>query len=220
MTMNQGFSSIKYADTFYRNIPNKKLRLDEFIIYNEPKFSYTQIPLIDNVCLNGYFQSEKYFIKHKKEILKLFHINDSTKKEVEDFIIKIKIGKPLTVVHVRRGDYLSKKEFHNPCSKEYYEECISKLPDNNFIFVSDDIDWCKNNFVGENIFYSDFNSEINDLILIMMSDNIIMSNSSFSWWGTWMNESKGKIVFCPKNWFGPIGPQDTDDIYIDGWIKV
>lgn len=85
------------------------------------------------------------------------------------------------------------------------------------IFVSDDKNWCKENFNG---IISPFEDEIEDLILISLSDHNIIANSSFSWWGAYLNENKNKIVIGPKIWFGFAGPQDQDDTIPNNWIKI
>jgi hypothetical protein len=93
------------------------------------------------------------------------------------------------------------------------------INDSSFIIVSDDLDWCKLHFYGDNIFFSDFTNDIDDLYLMMMCNNKIMSNSSFSWWGVYLSDFDGKVI-TPKIWFGPEGPQDTQDIYNKNWILI
>jgi len=218
-TPGQGNTSQKYVNNFFKKIPNFQLNLNSFKIHHEPKFSYDKLPLLDNMCIFGYFQSKKYFENYEDEIKNLFHFEETIKNEVHSFIDKIKGGKKLTAIHVRRGDYLRLPDFHSPCNINYYQSAIDKIGDGNFVFVSDDINWCKENFNKENIIFSDFNSEIHDLFLMTQCDNIVMSNSSFSWWGTYMNNKKN-IVIAPSVWFGPTGPQDTQDIYDKDWITI
>lgn len=218
-TPGQGYTSDKYVTNFFKKINNSSLNLNSFIHYHEPKFSYNKLPELDNICLFGYFQSEKYFGKYKNEIISLFSFDEIIKREVLSFIEKIKNDKKITVIHVRRGDYMNLPDFHAPCNIAYYTSAMGKIGDSSFIFVSDDINWCKENFKIDNVFFSDFNSEIHDLFLMTQCDNIIMSNSSFSWWGVYMNDKKNTVI-APATWFGPTGPQDTHDIFSDKWIKM
>jgi hypothetical protein len=218
-TPNQGHVSGKYMGGFFKKINNTELNYNNFKQYHEPKFSYDKLPLIDNICLFGYFQSEKYFSNYKNEIIDLFYFDDEIKQEVNSFLEKIKNNNKITAVHVRRGDYLNLSHFHAPCSINYYQSAITEIGEGNFVFISDDINWCKENFKSDNVFFSDFNSEIHDLFLITQCDNVIMSNSSFSWWGVYMNNIKNTII-SPSIWFGPAGPQDTYDIYNPNWIKI
>jgi hypothetical protein len=92
-----------------------------------------------------------------------------------------------------------------------------KIGDFTPIFISDDKEWCKENFNG---IVSPFDDEIDDLILMMNCDNNIIANSSFSWWGAYLNQNPNKVVIGPKKWFGPYGPQDQDDIIPPNWIKI
>ena len=105
-----------------------------------------------------------------------------------------------TSVHIRRGDYLKLSDIFSLCSKEYYINAMRKLENQKFIFVSDDIKWVKQNFKGDNIFYSELNDDILDLTLMTMCSNNIIANSSFSWWGAFLNKNKNKQVFAPEYW--------------------
>ena len=80
--------------------------------------------------------------------------------------------------------------------------------------------WVKENFIGDNFFYSQYDNEILDLSLMSICDNNIISNSSFSWWGAYLNKNKNKTVIAPNQWFGPNGPKDTQDIIPENWIKL
>jgi len=125
-------------------------------------------------------------------------------------------------VHVRRGDYLTIHDglFHTPCNKKYYQRAMEMFDDADFLFFSDDMDWVKENFVGENIKYSNSNSAIVDFAMVTLCDHHILANSSFSWWSAWLNHSPDKKVIATSNWFGPMGPQDTYDLIPDEWIVV
>jgi len=213
-TPNQGNPSKKYINNIFKKIPSHNIhRFDT--IYNESGFSFLKIPYKENMLLNGYFQSEKYFKENSNHIKNLFVLENG---DIE--LIKSKYDiKNLTCVHIRRGDYLKFKDFHFTCDLDYYQKAIQLINDTKFIFVSDDMDWVKSNFKSENFLYSDLNDEILDFTLITMCKNVIISNSSFSWWGSYLNNNGGKII-APKRWFGIGGPQDTQDIIPDNWIKI
>lgn len=97
---------------------------------------------------------------------------------------------------------------------------MDTVKDSLFVFVSDDMNWVKDNFKGDNLIYSPFKDEVMDFTLMTLCDNNIIANSSFSWWGAYMNKNKDKIVIGPKIWFGPNGPQTTQEIIPENWIKV
>lgn len=205
----QGNKSITYVNSMFSKICDSK-NLNFEILYNEPNFSFNEIKYNPNMLLNGFFQSEKYFYDFKEEIKNLFNLpTDIVKKPIDK----------LTSIHVRRGDYLNLQDYHLVLPKEYYLEAMDKIK-GNFIFFSDDIEWVKENFKGDNIFYSETGDELMDLTLMSLCDNNIIANSSFSWWGAYLNKNENKKVIAPKNWFGPNGPKDINDIYPETWEKI
>lgn len=213
-TPNQGNPSVKYINNIFKDIPiHDNYHFEKN--YNEPKFSFTEIPYQKNLLLNGYFQSEKYFKNNSDKIKKLFFLNID---DIKNISIKYDVTN-LTCVHVRRGDYLKHKDFHFTCDIDYYQKSIQSINDTKFIFVSDDMDWVKLNFKSDNFLYSDLNDEILDFTLITMCKNVIISNSSFSWWGAYLNKNQGKII-APKRWFGKLGPKDYFDVIPNGWETI
>lgn len=213
----QGNPSNKYRDNILSKINNSS----EFkgrVVYHEPKFSYDELPYTENLILDGYFQSDKYFNDYKEETIELFHRPENIVKTVKSFIQWWGISdKPITSVHIRRGDYLNNSDFHTPCDIEYYKKAIEKIGDSYFIFISDDIEWVKQNFKDKNYVYSTLEDDIHDLVLMTECDNNIIANSSFSWWGAYLNRHKDKRVLAPKKWFGPKGPQDQQDVIPMDW---
>lgn len=209
-TIFQGKPSVTYKDNIYKKICHSENRKFEKI-FHEPKFSYSEIPYTPNLLLNGYFQSEKYFVNHKDLIINLFDLPyDMIKKPVNN----------LTSVHIRRGDYLKPNDYHNVLDMDYYNKSFKLMGDSNFIFFSDDIDWVKQNFVGENFYYSQYNDEVLDLTLMSICDHNIIANSSFSWWGAYLNKNTNKRVISPSKWFGLNGPKDIQDVIPENWIKI
>lgn len=190
-------------------------------IINFP-FEYCNLDLPkDNFFISGYFQSEKYFSKHKNEILKLFEVGHSMYKMLREkysFINNIKS----TSIHIRRGDYVQFQNFHPILPIEYYHNAVEELRNytDMFIVFSDDIDWCKNIFIGDNFFFVENEKDYLEMILMSMCNNNIIANSSFSWWGAWLNDYSDKKVIGPKIWFGPSINHNTDDIIPFEWSKL
>lgn len=213
----QGNPSSKYRDNVFKEI--REINNYNFKhLYNEPRFGYEQIPYFPDLLLNGYFQSEKYFNDFSSEIKKLFLFD---KNNAINFVESVK--KPnlqITSVHVRRGDYVNLSDMHCLCTIEYYNNAMSRFNDSIFIIISDDIEWVKTNIKGDNVFYSPFTDELDDMSLMTICDNNIISNSSFSWWGGYLNDNENKNIIAPKNWFGPIGPKDVEDIIPSTWYKI
>lgn len=211
----QGNIPAIYLDSFY-----KKLEiindLPVFIDYHENDFSFNPIPYKQNLRLNGYFQSEKYFKKYRKQLLNVF-LNETVLNEFAPYFNLFSYSK--CAIHVRRGDYLRYYLGHPPCSKEYYFEAIKLFPDNTRFFVfSDDINWCKQKFVDDRFSFVNTGRDDLDLHLMSRCDHQIISNSTYSWWGAWFNQNPNKIVIAPSNWFGTHKRLNTKDLYTDKMI--
>lgn len=178
--------------------------------YHESKFEYIEIPtnLID-VALYGHFQSEKYFDKISDDIRNLLAPKFDTN------------NKQGVAVHIRRGDYLTKPEYHTALDLQYYEKATKLFPEQQFFVFSDDIDWCKKNWAIANSTFIDNIDPWTDLWHITEYENHIIANSSFSWWGAWLCTNKDKKVVAPKTWFGPaFSYHDTKDLIPEQWITL
>lgn len=201
----------------------------DFIEYNEPSQCYVDIKSVidpkSNINFNGFFQSEKYFENNRDAILNLFTIKSEIMSSSEKIYSFIKNKFPTDIIvslHVRRDDYLKLSHKHVNLSMEYYKHAVKKLNqiigDFKLIVFSDEIDWCKNNLFFDNIiFYSDNNCYV-DLCLMSMFDHNIIANSTFSWWGAYLNKNKNKIVISPKKWFHL--PFNNPDINPSDWISL
>jgi len=208
----------------YKNNIFRKLKLSDHPlscqIYKEPFFHFSEIPKVNNsIKLDGYFQSEKYFENLKNEIKNLFEISEIDK----NYLIQ-KYNRELNFdtvsLHVRRGNYINLSSYHENQTIEYYNKAISYLGQNyHFLIFSDDIEWCKQNFQSlKNKTFVEGNLDYQDLYLMSMCNNNIIANSTFSWWGAWMNNNTNKVI-APSKWFGPgLSHNNTKDLYCDNWI--
>ena len=127
------------------------------------------------------------------------------------------------IVHARRGDYEQKRGVHNPQPNSYYEEGLiqikKKISEPLFLLLSDDPQYWVQSPVFQNEKTVHINeSDIDSLFLMMKCKHFIMANSTFSWWGAYL--ANADTVIVPSQWFGPQGPQDWQDVYEDGWIKI
>ena len=190
----------------------------------EPSFAH----LPDQVYLDGYWQSSRYFEDIKNIILKELQPTALPGKTNEDLMNSMAHTSSVAL-HIRRGDYLSNPtavNYHGVCSLDYYRAAIDfmvdKLQNPTFYIFSDDLGWAKANLnIQYPVHYVDNNSGENafqDLRLISNCKNQIIANSSFSWWGAWLNPNPNKIVIAPKKWF--LVDKDTSTLYPDGWIRL
>jgi len=211
-----------YTNSVFRNVKFSNTLTNSNHL-GEGEFNYTPIPKLDgNIKLVGHFQSEKYFINHRNKILELFEIDDVTKNYLFEKYREI-INKDTCSIHVRRGDYLGLKNHHPIQPIEYYLQAIKLIgEDKHYVIFSDNIKWCEDNFkfLNNKTFISD-NKDYEDLYLMSMCKNNIIANSTFSWWGAWLNKNKDKKVIAPKQWFGVSNSHlDTSDLYCEKWITI
>jgi len=172
----------------------------------------------DNIDLVGYFQTEKYFKHIENEIRKDFIFNGNVYKQCLDYKNNLSLNTPTIALHVRRGDYLTDPKFE-VLSLDYYNNALKLLPKFPVIIFSNDTKWCKENFTSKNIFISEFTDPCLDLCLMSLCDYHIIANSSFSWWGSWLANSKQTIA--PKKWFcGEFANLNTSDLYLSSWILI
>jgi hypothetical protein len=220
----QGNPSLKYSDNLFQTLHRFGER-DNFFgqtyRYDENYQPYREIPFFDgNVILNGYFQNQKYFLGYDEDVKNLFSFSKESDIKVSDFLLGLNKNKSNTSIHIRRGDYLKFPNIHPTCDLIYYKKAIDHFENSNFIIVSDDINWCKENLRGDNIFYSPFTYEVDDLNLLRSCDNNIIANSTFSWWGAYLNKNTEKKIVSPSVWFGIDGPKYGEDIIHENWIKI
>lgn len=203
-------------------------RSNAFVV--EPYFHYwSEINQVPQECyLTGYWQSEKYFQTHAAVIRADFtfkHLPINRNAQLAELINQVN-GVSL---HVRRGDYVRNPKTlatHGTCSLEYYQEAvcyIAEKVENPFFYIfSDDVEWVKENLkIGFPCHYVDHNrgaDSYNDMLLMSLCKHHIIANSSFSWWGAWLNPSTEKIVIAPKKWFA--NQTDVKDLFPSGWVTL
>lgn len=211
-----------YYNNFFRKIKfDSNLLIDNF--FNEKEFRYSKLPDFEkDTKLIGYFQSEKYFINKRKEILELFECPDNVNNKIFNRYPELLNNKTCSI-HVRRGDYINLKDFHTVQKIDYYLKSVEIIGnDFTFLIFSDDINWCKQNFnFLNNKIYCENNEDFEDLYIMSYCNNNIIANSSFSWWGGWLNKNPNKVVIYPEDWFGPANSHlNITDLTPNEWIKI
>lgn len=203
---------------------NLKYYAEQPYLFNEVAFS-----LNNGLYLNGYWQSEKYFSAIKDVIRSDFEILTPPSEGNLKFLDLIE-GSNAVSLHIRRGDYISNpsaNKIYNICSLSYYESAMNyiaeRVTDPVFFVFSDDMEWVKNNLrsrfkivlVDEN----DGESAYEDLRLMNKCQHNIIANSTFSWWGAWLNNNADKIVISPQSWFKE-GTRSSNNLLPQEWITI
>lgn len=199
---------------FCRNIKEKQAN-----IY-EPKLKEQK----GNLIFSGYFQTEDYFKNIRSKLLTDFSLKESLNEKNQDILLQIK-QKNSVSLHVRRGDYVKLAHIYGVCDEKYYNQAVqyiqNQITEPHFFLFSDDVEWVRNNIVlnspytivdinnGEQGFF--------DLELMKNCSHNIIANSSFSWWGAWLNQNPNKIVVSPEKWFADGRPSD---IICKDWVKI
>lgn len=181
-------------------------------------------------CLyDGYWQHYEYFKDCREAILREYSLREPL-DQINQNSFDTYLGKDCFVsVHVRRGDFLNSKLYRGLCGKEYYEKAIEKAKeivgeDAHFVFFSNDIPWCKDNLAtlakDGHVTFATHNTGANsfkDMILMSACRVNIIANSSFSWWGAYLNQREDKVVIAPEKWINKDMP---NPIQMPEWIKL
>jgi hypothetical protein len=231
---NYGLHNFNIQPQFYIPLSKRRLKIiklfNKIVSYNEDFHQFNYNPNLihskfDRIFLEGYFQSQKYFIKYEDEIRKDFQIVTPLKQQTSEMVELMQSVNAVSI-HFRRGDYVG-NVVHETDKTDYYKEAMkiieSKVENPVYFLFSDDIPWVKENFTTNfDTHYVDFNdasTNFEDIKLMSSCKHNIMANSSFSWWGAWLNTNSTKIVIAPKLWFND--PKiNTSDVIPESWIQL
>jgi hypothetical protein len=191
-------------------------------------FSYREPPFLDNHCYIGYFQSEKYFSDF--DIKNEFILNSKIISELKNKYENLFLKKTIALHYRLGGDRVTQhmQHYHKNVNSEYYKKAIKEVigddsdGDYNILLFSDKQELAQN--LLSNLGYTVtpiYNKDnVEDFIMMTICDNVILSNSTFSWWSAYMNNKKGKIVAPKSQWFGPGYKHfDLSSTFPDKWIK-
>lgn len=209
----------------YRKIYNSIVP-SQYITESNHFYNSSVIDLTGNIYLDGYWQNEKYFKGIDTTIRKDFTFKNKPNEINKEYIDRIKSTNAVSI-HFRRGDYITNSEarsYQGICTEEYYLNAIKHINQTvrspHFFIFSDDIDWVKQNFpLRNNYSFIEFNKgrySFEDMRLMSLCKHNIIANSSFSWWGAWLNANKNKIIISPTQWF----TLAKTEIVPPEWIKM
>jgi|SaaInl8_200m_RNA_FD_contig_41_2269409_length_3092_multi_3_in_0_out_0_3 hypothetical protein len=213
----------------------KKLRLDKlfptYYVEKSLKYDSNIKDLNNDIYLEGYFQNERYFLDIRDELLKDFTIKDSLSSYTQQIEKEIFDEDVSVSLHIRRGDYISDtntNNVHGTCDLEYYKKAMNlmkgKYNNIKYFIFSDDISWVKDNLKILNAIYIDSKEKRiphEDIYLMSLCSHNIIANSSFSWWGAWLNRNNDKVVIAPERWFiDEKMYEQSSEIVSKSWLKI
>lgn len=201
------------------------------IIFESRFFDYDD-KLINNshpegAYINGYWQTENYFNATEYQIRTLFQFKPSIISERAKFFESKIRGCESVAVHVRRGDYISNptyKKIYSICDHQYYKNAFqfmeSRVVKPKFFVFTDDVGWVSSQdiFRGATVCTASEDGSWNDMYLMSICKHNIIANSSFSWWGAWLNNNPNKIVVCPSTWF--IDGTEAPNLIPSSWVSI
>lgn len=199
------FPGINYCD-----------KLPDLPKYAEPAFHYNEIPEVDDIVLDGYFQSFKYLHEFRDEFMAALGFN-------------WQMNEGWCGAHIRRGDYLRLPDYHPFVGEKFLTDAVNKMYElkgiTKFRIFSNDIPWCKEFFAGMPKFifdYAEGNTEIRDMEEMARCEHSIISNSTFSAWASYLNRNLEKMVISPQKdkWFGKLLNHNVNDLYLKDWVLV
>lgn len=208
----QGKNGFDYQRSIFKNFGYSDFYPRSVIRYIEPKFNFSEIERLkmDDYCceLNGYFQSLKYFEDYQEEFKNML-----TLPKVDDSFMKEKN----VAFHIRRGDYLNYPDIHYVCDTKYFDKCFEMFKDYQINVFTDSPEYVLNEFKHQDFNLIQTSSELNDLTLMSIHDNVVCSNSTFSWWGSFLGRDKEKVI-VPSKWFAD--GREHEDIFRKEMVKI
>lgn len=220
------FSHSYFVSKIYRHFfPKLKSEVKDY-----PDGRYDDTIMSDDRDLYywGDWQNHQYFDEYKDIIKKEFKWKEELDDKNKDLISKMSEG-DFCSIHVRRGDYVNHPRYKGICDVDYYKSAISltksRFPDGiRFVVFSNDIFWCKRYLSplinDKEMFFIDWNKggdSYKDMILMANCNANIIANSSFSWWGAYLNVHRAPIVIAPKKW---INMKKAFEMTLPEWIKI
>ena len=198
--------------------------------FREASFTYDErIRSVEApVRLEGYFQSERYFAEAADALRSELRPRPELAAEIEAMAERLLPSGPCVSLHVRRGDYTNPTTMavHGLVMPDYYERALRAVTERvgqvTVCVFTDEPAWVRANLrlPAETRFLSEHTrTALQDLVLMSRCSHHITANSSFSWWGAWLNPRADKVVVTPEQWFQPAAGLDTRDLRPAGWLK-
>lgn len=208
-------------ETMFRRVCGKDYPYWPRAAYHEPRFGYEPLPSCVNRQIIGFFQSEKYFAHHRREILDLFAYDQKDIDLVQERYPQLVTEPHLVGVQLRSYLREDVSESHPTYGREYFRQAMSQFPPEClFVVVSDRIELAKRilSDLPHRMLFVEKQSYYHDMLVLSLCQDFVLTNSTFGWWGAWLSEAPNKRVITPSPWFGPAYAElDTKDIVPESW---
>lgn len=211
----QKIYSIYFTKSYFKSI--KEDQLCNFL----PEYSENHYPFL---VYDGFWQTELYFLSIANKVRKLFQFNENQLNIITKQIKESITNEQSVSIHIRRGDYLETDLFAGTCPIEYYKKAVEymnhKFKNCRYYLFSNDPQWVKENISFFDYTLVDCNNGLEswqDMFLMTLCKHNIIANSTFSWWGAWLNKNLKKIVIAPSIWFNGINAKDIIPIE---WVRI
>ncbi|GAB4025520.1 alpha-1,2-fucosyltransferase [Spirosoma koreense] len=226
-------SPLEYVSKATKLLPNRSLP-PFFLFLKEKHFHFDASVLSAQaqcVTLDGFWQSEAYFQDNADAIRRELQLTAAPSPEFEHYQQLIRKATMPVSIHIRRGDYVNHPEFSKTfgfIGLEYYKQAIfhmnAQVADPQLFVFSDDHEWVKENLPlpDSAVFVKNTgpDGDVADLVLMSQCRHHIIANSSFSWWGAWLNPSPDKLVITPKQWYKNKPDWNTKDLLPSTWLAL
>ncbi len=223
------FRGYGYHDSLQEKLKRKFLGVRERIYEEDVRKGYqSEVFGQRDSYLRGYWQCEKYFAEYREDVLAMFRFpvvrRGSACSEMEQDILE---NNRSVALHVRRGDYLEERYarvYCDVCTETYYRNATNFMRDHvpgcRFYVFSDDPVWCREHLQGDDMIFVCCNEGKDspyDMYLMSICRHNIIANSSFSWWGAWLNQNEDQLVAVPERWFHHM---DVADQICEDWVRI
>lgn len=226
-------SPVEYVSKATKLLPNRSLK-PLFLFLKEKQFHYDAQVLRSRagcLILEGFWQSEAYFQESAEIIRRDLQLSSTPSPEFDQYLQQIRDMPVPVSIHVRRGDYVNHPEFSKTfgfIGLDYYKKAIryvtKEIKNPHFFVFSDDKEWVRENLPlpSDSVFVQNTGptGDVADLVLMSHCKHHIIANSSFSWWGAWLNPDPDKLVITPKNWYKDKPDWDTRDLLPSTWLSL
>ena len=225
-----------YYDSIFKKVPRTSHLPSPISLHTEKRWTYYDMESeiradldsnrdLKGCMIRGYFQSDRYF-KDEQAVRELFTPEEGIPeflKSCSDLFVRypeLFLEHDFCFIGVRRGDYVERAYFHNPCEMNYYKNAMKLIPATKYYIASDDIAWCKEQFKGDQYVFFDIASDLHQLYVGCLFKNYIIGNSSFNWWMSFLSVYPSPTIIAPNKWvFGPnVKWEEYSTIYRKGMI--